>query len=142
MKRKANFDVLFAEGKKKKKRNKKFGFTGSNASSVTDAQLQSRWLERNTASRRASTANSYENIYTYIYMHLCMQTQAGTTVNVGLALRLRPLRCRLCCSVWTGYTERNQHPRRSQSFGYTMKTRFNQFQMSEKHQTLKKSLSY
>lgn len=75
---------------------------------------------------RQTAMKIYIHIYC-IYMHLCMQTQAGTTVKVGLALRLRPLRCRLCCSVWTGYTERNQHPRRSQSFGYTMKLALTSF---------------
>lgn len=114
--------------RKKKKKNKKFGFTGSNAavsqmlSCSPDGWKETQQIEEHP---RQTAMKIY--IHIYIYMHLCTQTQAGTTVKVGLALRLQPLPCRLCCSVWTGYTERNQHPRRSQSFGYTMKLALTSF---------------
>lgn len=63
MKRKANFNVLFVEGKKKQNKN-----LWAQYSSITYAQLLSRWLEITTPYRGESGTSSYG-----IYTHLCMQ---------------------------------------------------------------------
>lgn len=72
MKRKANFDVLFAEEKKK------IGFTGSNASSITDAQLQSRWLGKKET-QQIEERPRQTAMKIYIHIHICAPVHANTS---------------------------------------------------------------
>lgn len=68
----------------KKKKGQEIGFMGSNTavsqmlSCIPDGRKEA-------PNRRVSSVNSYDMYIYCIYVHLCIQTQTGTTVKVVLS---------------------------------------------------------
>lgn len=69
MKRKANFDVLFAEEKKKK--NKKFGFTGSVIQQYHRCSAAVQMAGKKHTKLKEHPRQTAMNIYMYIYICIC-----------------------------------------------------------------------